>query len=65
MLDNRAGVRCHHIFILPHADDQRRALSRHHQRVRLILADDADAIGALDLMQRQLHSFGQRGRTIW
>ncbi len=60
VLDNRAGVRCNHIFILPHANNQRRTFSRYNQRIRLILADDGDAVGAFNFMQCGLHGLGQR-----
>ena len=40
---------------LPDADDQRAALAGDDERVGLILADDGDAIGALDLVQGHLH----------
>ena len=55
MLDDRARIRGHDIFIRPDPDDQRAALAGHHQRIRLILAGDGDAVGAFHLMQRRLH----------
>ena len=55
VLDDGAGIGGDDVFVLAHADDQRRALARDDQRVGLILADDGDAVGALDFMQRRLH----------
>ena len=39
----------------PHADDQRRALARRHERVGLVGARDGDAVRAVDLVQRRLN----------
>ena len=46
VLDDRAGIGRDDVFVLAHADDQRRALARDDQRVRLVLADDRDAVRA-------------------
>ena len=55
VLDDRRGVGGDDVFVLAHADDQRAALAGDDQRVRLVLADDRDAVRALDLVQRRLH----------
>ena len=55
VLDDRGGVGGDDVFVLAHADDQRRALAGDDERVGLVLADDRDAVGAFDFVQRRLH----------
>jgi hypothetical protein len=55
VLDDRRSVRCYDVLALPNADDQRRPLARHHQRIGLVLADDRDPVSPLHLVQRRLH----------
>ena len=53
--DDRAGVRGDDVLILADAHHERRALARHHEDVRLLLADHRDRVGAGHLAQRRLH----------
>ncbi len=55
VLDDGAGIGSDDVFVLANADDEGTAPSRHDEGFGLILADDGDAVGSFDLMQRRLH----------
>ncbi len=64
VFDDRARIRSNNVFIIPHPDDQRRTLARHHERIGLIPAHHRDAVSPLDFVKRKLHRFAQQRRTI-
>jgi hypothetical protein len=51
VLDDGAGIGGDDVFVLADADDQRASLAGDDKGIGLILADDGDAIGSLNLVQ--------------
>ena len=55
VLEQRRGVRRDEPLVLAHAHQQRRALARRDQHVRLVGRDEREPVGALDVAQRERH----------
>ena len=64
VFDNGRGIAGDDVFVLADADDQRRALAGHDQRFRLVLANDGDAVGALDLGECRLDGLLQHALAL-